>query len=767
MAERKGRSSTDGAKSVGRKSIGPNFAPGKGSRSSRDEKENELNASTVFLEVNDDEAEKRDRRKSRMPEAEERSPSVSPSKESRSPTKSKKSRKSILPGTMRNRIQDTLRNVTHHYSNAQLSDLYTNVIKMSFENKINAKNTWELPLIDVMNDVISAQNAAGGGGMVNFQAASCTLDASVKIYSCRVDATHSEAFKVLGGLTFGNDRPEDDEQDGDGEGDGGAAKEGDDKKKKTKRIPVGGVNTIESNIDKITTQDFDLMFDIDPLFKKTSASFVEGGARGLLLNHLSVYNNCEIIFDSADLVDSATEEASVEQERLCDVSDLQAKLLSIVDDLGPLEICPTFANFRFARPVLEGGRVIEHDSDDLDVDPMMAVNLDEPHPDDDDDDAGGGGFDFEANGDMPMDVDSTAMQQEQNLIDEIGDDNADQVGGRNQTPLRRGRVSEGGGEPDGAGLEFDFVDLKSRNWAGPEHWKYNKPAAAKDEPGVDGVEGAAAAKGRGKKKKEPFYFDFSAPSDVDFEKAFAKPARGGTTLPAKRGADKASSAKNNTLPPDVHYDPKMLTQLFIKPTWRVAMGHRSKRQKGDGGDEFVVPPFGANDDGPGAPFDNDFGGDFGGADFGGGADSDDEHVEFMPPAIATEADLVQAPRKIEKIRVNYAKSAKFVDVRALKETIWTELRDRPAPSDSQESLESDDEDEVAAVPTKTFTTLLNNLPEKVSPDAISNISVPFCFICLLHLANERGLEIDQDQSEQEFGWQRKLDEIFIQKKESA
>lgn len=32
------------------------------------------------------------------------------------------------------------------------------------------------------------------------QIASCTLDASVKIYSYRVDSVHSEAYKVLGGI---------------------------------------------------------------------------------------------------------------------------------------------------------------------------------------------------------------------------------------------------------------------------------------------------------------------------------------------------------------------------------------------------------------------------------------------------------------------------------------------------------------------------------------------------------------------------------------
>jgi condensin complex subunit 2 len=43
-----------------------------------------------------------------------------------------------------------------------------------------------------------------------------------------------------------------------------------------------------------------LDFAVDPLFKKTSADFDEGGARGLLLNHLSIDRHCKIIFDASD-----------------------------------------------------------------------------------------------------------------------------------------------------------------------------------------------------------------------------------------------------------------------------------------------------------------------------------------------------------------------------------------------------------------------------------------------------------------------------------
>ena len=36
--------------------------------------------------------------------------------------------------------------------------------------------------------------------VTNFQVASCTLDAGVKIYAYRVDSVHNEAYKVLGSL---------------------------------------------------------------------------------------------------------------------------------------------------------------------------------------------------------------------------------------------------------------------------------------------------------------------------------------------------------------------------------------------------------------------------------------------------------------------------------------------------------------------------------------------------------------------------------------
>jgi len=53
-------------------------------------------------------------------------------------------------------------------------------------------------------------------------------------------------------------------------------------------------------------KELDLEFTVDPLFKKTSADFDEGGAAGLLMNHLSSDATMRVVFDAGD--------AKVEQE---------------------------------------------------------------------------------------------------------------------------------------------------------------------------------------------------------------------------------------------------------------------------------------------------------------------------------------------------------------------------------------------------------------------------------------------------------------------
>jgi condensin complex subunit 2 len=116
-----------------------------------------------------------------------------------------------------------------------LSDLYDKAIRLNAENKINAGNSWNLRLIENIDNFLEhiieedttcdEEEEHGEQGMrsspsprtvadnpkekstktvtekrVNFTKASCTLDASVKIYSYRVDDVHLTSYKVLANL---------------------------------------------------------------------------------------------------------------------------------------------------------------------------------------------------------------------------------------------------------------------------------------------------------------------------------------------------------------------------------------------------------------------------------------------------------------------------------------------------------------------------------------------------------------------------------------
>ena len=90
--------------------------------------------------------------------------------------------------------------------------------------KITAKNAFGLHLIDYMSELlkknemdnfqvryhhhVELKNTTTSQlyDVTCFQVASSTLDASTKIYAGRVDAVHSETYKVLTGLGRGVDK---------------------------------------------------------------------------------------------------------------------------------------------------------------------------------------------------------------------------------------------------------------------------------------------------------------------------------------------------------------------------------------------------------------------------------------------------------------------------------------------------------------------------------------------------------------------------------
>lgn len=195
-------------------------------------------------------------------------------------------------------------------------------------NKINEKNTWSLQLIDVMQDVLDDPNEQGNNRdaqILNFQRASCTLDASVMIYSKRVDSVHKDTFKVLGGLS---------------NTELGQEESGVKSKSSSAGRRAGGA-TLEKKPESISVTRLEQEFDVDPLFQKTSASFDEGGARGLLLNTLRVYNGYSLAFDGDGVENLAPMQPSSSMKKASSPESTPLEMKSLAGQLWQASRFPT------------------------------------------------------------------------------------------------------------------------------------------------------------------------------------------------------------------------------------------------------------------------------------------------------------------------------------------------------------------------------------------------------------------------------------------
>jgi condensin complex subunit 2 len=138
-----------------------------------------------------------------------------------------------------------------------------------------------------------------------------------------VDSVGTETGKLLSNLAS---EGRDDDADGDNsdnpDGDHSQAK-----KKKSNRPAA----TLAKDPSQLRSKKLDLEFSIDPLFKKTCGDFDEGGAQGLLMNHLSLGTGTEggmrVVFDASDSTGKVDEEEVTEEpEDEIDLSYLRRKV---------------------------------------------------------------------------------------------------------------------------------------------------------------------------------------------------------------------------------------------------------------------------------------------------------------------------------------------------------------------------------------------------------------------------------------------------------
>jgi condensin complex subunit 2 len=463
---------------------------------------------------------------------------------------------------------------------------------------------------------------------------------------------------------------------------------------------------------------------VDPLFQKTSALFDEGGASGLLLNNLSVHRGCNICFDSeevpeyrepTDSAEAPLEGATVDlssMEHILNAAHRQAAApgtritpsVRVVEDLlqglvGGVAPTAAAAAAREALAADQSAGVAGVSLFDFaSGDGVQFAEYDDDDEDPNDDAFGfgqNGGFDDFAGG---FDDDDTAEAPDERI-------------GANGVL----RLEE---KEENAGLEWVVnASLGGKMaWAGPSHWRFKalpkRLGVGGDNDGnEDGAEDAnKPAKPR--REKGALTYDLENPGEPD-EARFTLAATAEELLLVA-----APTAVDTLLPPDLGYDPSDLARLSLRPSASVTGAGLAGGRRGAAGESF-----GGDDD------DDD--GGFGGADddddFGfGGFDVVDPD---SGPGSANADGLVAAPRRVEKITVNYARSTKQVDVKELKCALWENINSSETSTPHPETG------------AHSFHALLETFPEDNLAGATEDISVHMAFICMLHLANEHGLTI--------------------------
>ncbi|KAJ1916749.1 hypothetical protein H4219_003619 [Mycoemilia scoparia] len=633
----------------------------------------------------------------------------------------------------------------------ELNQRYEEWMKIAADNKINMNNTWDFALIDYFYDM----NLLKDGDSINFQKASCTLDGCVKIYSSRVDSVASEAGKLLNGLAEAPKKGQVEGNDYDEDGEEG---------RKSRKKPVRTTNTLAKDDSQINIKKFDLEFSVDPLFKKASADFDEGGASGLLLNHLAMDKSGKIVFDASDSKTDEEEEVENEVPELplkvipFDPENLRPHLETINEKLDSLDLCPSLANFRFSNDSsIDFLAIKESLGDDVlnDTEPAADANGSTDFftgGDDDDDDL------MDDNMDAFMGQDDGGLEP-QPLQDPFSFQVTGSDGDGEINEFREMQATNATGpaafsfQPIGGSNDIlSYFDTKTiKSWAGPEHWKMPLPKSS--------TQSSVPDQKRKKQEKQPFFIDFIEGEEPNEDVIFALPPRKTAILMNKN----ASKGDSFTLPKDTHYSSKNLFNLFLKPKMRfqVRSTNSSSTNSQSEGHPAEFGGFQMEGEEDALHLSQE-------KDLSGIMEDDDENDFFDDPIGPSDGDIQNATssaigsggniesmpelKLIKPLYVNYARRAKRVNVKKLKDNLWHGLsgtKDEASKTTPDEQGDANNESEAAQDSMKgeqKFSELVGGLKDMYPKEKLSEISVPFCFICLLHLANEKGLTIENEEA---------------------
>ncbi|NXF41006.1 CND2 protein, partial [Nyctibius bracteatus] len=614
------------------------------------------------------------------------------------------------------------------WTNAQISDHYSTCIKLSTENKITTKNAFGLHLIDYMTEILKQKDSE----VTNFKIAAGTLDASAKIYAVRVDAVHADTYKVLGGLgrdsapTKHVDSPE-----------GGVPFTPPEAAKRVQTKKKHSFKTIEQNLNNINVSEANRRCEVDPMFRKTAASFDECSTAGIFLTGLHTQNcHSELLFDSKIVPLPSSETLTLPNSDPVKVTDLKPLLAQCIEKLP---ICSSLAGFQFTKWDAES-----HDesvSALLDKfkksDQVFDINAE---IDSDGEDCAPTLPDDNFNSDSPRST----------VTDKIGEftENLNSFGTVQQSK-RIDAVAYGEGDIGTMCLhlsmnpgEYSYFSPRILSmWAGPEHWRF-KPRHKSD----------ADPEKETKKRSAKKVFEINFDEDIDFEAHFRK-TKASVTL--TKSILESENVKGTTLPTDFNYDPNNILQLFLKPAvklcrmsepgtlsnHKVEIGEYDYNNANDTSNFCPALQAADSDD------DNDpvrFTGQTGEFNLTALPEGQELNRVVGDVDITTygELNLIAEPQKVNKISIQYAKTAKKMDMKRLKKNMWDLLTDGERKETVAEVNAEKEKDISVVAGEKLFSSITKELLHRLPSAMANNLSVPLAFACLLHLANEKNLKLE-------------------------
>ena len=513
-----------------------------------------------------------------------------------------------------------------------------------------------------------------------------------------------------------------------------------------------------------------------------SKKFDEGGAKGLLLVNLGTGdNNCNIVFDTSSHENEMESERSQTEDDpnqvYIDCSCLQRKLEEILDgqSTDSFPLVHQLAGLRVDFSDLEEEGFVDTEAPEAGVqryapeaeseeeadrsihrealersrqsEGLLVRTQDIDSPADgfvggDDDDFGG--YDDDDGFDDFIGVgDDGERLSSMSVAGSIQQETSQQ---RQQTTAILDAIASGKllGKSDYEYLDRNALSQIQQNaWAGAAHWRPTQHGSKSKSKKAHVQQPENEKKSRKGAKQRKFVNLGISPDMTDTLRMPPKLRGRNNSNPlqfTKAVVEKHTSA-DHLLPFDAGISVEVFTSLFLR-------SKSGLKEQISTSDQPRVEKTVAFDLGEAEAYGADWGND----SYGGGDDDDGEGFTFAdsgveeggPEFVGAGFDAI---RRIEKIQVGYATVAKKVDVKRLKQDLWIEIDSRIDDGNNEQSTDMgkmSSEGTPLQTPSKSnlHLSFYDTVQDMEHNKKQADVSLPFYFICMLHLANEKGLRLE-------------------------